>query len=50
MMKNLFVFLFLYLSFVAYAAIGGEMTMTDQVETKDQVTHIQEVYKTIEKL
>ena len=47
-MKNLFIFLFLCLSSLSHAAIDGERTMTDQVETKDQVTHIQEVYKTID--
>ena len=49
-MKNLFIFLFLCLSFLAHASIDGEKFFqhTAQVETKDQVTHIQEVYKTID--
>ncbi len=47
-MKNLFISLSLCLSFLAHAAIGVERTMTDQVETKDQVTHIQEIYKTVD--
>jgi acetyl esterase/lipase len=49
-MKNILIFLLLCLSFLAHAAIGGERTITNQIETKDQVTHIQEVYKTIDSL
>jgi len=57
-MKSLFIFLFLCLSFLAQDAVGGDQTITDlngtcqgdQVETNDQVTHIQEVYKTIDTL
>jgi acetyl esterase len=41
-MKNLFISLFLCLSFQAHAAIDGTM------QTIDQVIHIQEVYKTID--
>lgn len=47
-MKNILIFLLLRLSFLAHAAIGGERTITNQIETKDQVTHIQEVYKTVD--
>lgn len=47
-MKNLFIFLILCLFFPAPLVIFGERLMTDQVESKDQVTHIQEVYKTID--
>jgi acetyl esterase len=43
-MKNLFIFLLLCLPFKAHASINGEPTMI----TEDQVTHIQEVYKTID--
>jgi acetyl esterase len=51
-MKNLFIILFLCTSFQAYAAIGGEKNIqhNDQDEIKDRVTHIQEVYKTIDSL
>jgi acetyl esterase len=41
-MKNLFIFIFLCLSFLTHAAIDRT------IQTKDQVTHIQEVYKTID--
>ncbi len=44
-MKHLFPFLFLCFSFVAQSAIYG-----DQVEPKNQVNHVQEVYKTIDTL
>lgn len=47
-MKNLFIFIFLCLSFLTNAAIKGERTLTDQVEKNDQVIHIQEVYKTVD--
>jgi len=47
-MKSLLIFLFLFFSLLAHAAIDGERTMIVQDETKDQVTHIQEVYKTID--
>ena len=33
---------------MTHAAIKGERTLTDQVENKDQVIHIQEVYKTVD--
>lgn len=42
-MKHLLSFLFLWFSFLAQAANYG-----DQVVAKDQVTHVQEVYKTID--
>jgi acetyl esterase/lipase len=44
-MKHLFPFLFLCFSLLVQAAIHG-----DQVEPKKQVNHVQEVYKTIDKL
>jgi acetyl esterase/lipase len=47
-MKNLFIFIFLCLSFLTNAAIKGERTLTDQVKKNDQVIHIQEVYKTVD--
>jgi hypothetical protein len=47
-MKNLFIFIFLCLSFLTNAAIKGERTLTDQLEKNDQVIHIQEVYKTVD--
>ena len=47
-MKNLFIFIFLSLSFLTHAPIKGERTLTDQIENNDQVIHIQEVYKTVD--
>jgi acetyl esterase len=47
-MKKLFISLFLCLSLLSYAALDGERSMTVRVETGDKVTHIQEVYKTID--
>ena len=47
-MKNLFIFIFLCLSFLTHAAIKGERTLTDQVENNGKVIHIQEVYKTVD--
>jgi len=44
-MKNLLTYLFLGLSFMANAANNGERT---QIESKDKVIHIQEVYKTVD--
>ena len=47
-MKNLFIIIFLCLSFLTHAVINGERTLTDQVENNDQVIHMQEVYKTVD--
>ena len=47
-MKNLFIFLFLSLSFPAHAAIYGGRSTTDQVEDKAQIIHTQEIYKSID--
>jgi acetyl esterase len=47
-MKNLFIFIFLCLAFRTYAVIDRDRTMTNFVETKDRVTHIQEIYKTVD--
>lgn len=47
-MKNLLIFLLLCFPFPARAATGGERAITVQDETKDKITHIQEVYKTID--
>jgi acetyl esterase len=46
-MKNLLIFIFLSLSFTARSAIGSSQ-FTDQAEANDPVTHIQEVFKTID--
>jgi acetyl esterase len=43
-MKNLVIFLFLFPSCLVHAEIDGKWAM----QTKDQVTHIQEVYKTVD--
>jgi acetyl esterase len=49
-MKNLFILLFLYSSFQAHAAIDGQKLFqcNDQIEARDHLTHIQEVYKTVD--
>jgi acetyl esterase len=47
-MKSLLIFLFLCLTFQAYSTINGAETMGDQAEIKNKVTHIQEVYKTVD--
>ncbi len=47
-MKNLFIIIFLCLSFLTPAVIKGERTLTDQVENNDRVIHMQEVYKTVD--
>jgi alpha-L-fucosidase 2 len=47
-MKNLFIFLFLFSSFQVHGTTYGMRVKTDRVETKDQVIHIQEIYKTID--
>jgi acetyl esterase len=47
-MKNIFIFLFLCFSLLTHASIDEERNMTGQFETKDQVIHIQEVYKTVD--
>jgi acetyl esterase len=47
-MKNLFIFLFLFSSFHSLAASDGGLIRTDPVQSKDQVIHNQEVYKTID--
>jgi len=49
-MKKLVILLLLCTSFLIRAAIDGEQIITYQVETKDQVIHIQEVYKTVDSL
>ena len=46
-MKNLLIFIFLSLSFTAYSATGF-IQITDQAEINGPVTHVQEVYKTID--
>ena len=47
-MKTLCIFILLSLSFPALAAIDADRIITVQVETKTQVIHIREVYKTID--
>jgi acetyl esterase len=47
-MKNLYIILFLSLSFLSQAAIKGERTLTGQKAYNDQVIHKQEVYKTVD--
>ena len=47
-MKNLIIFLFLPLSFQVQAAVDSGRVTTNKVEAKDQVIHIQEVYKTVD--
>jgi acetyl esterase len=47
-MKNLSIFLFLFLSFQVHGTIYGMRISTARVEIKDQVIHTQEVYKTID--
>ncbi|MGA9118496.1 MAG: alpha/beta hydrolase [Bacteroidota bacterium] len=47
-MNNLFMIIFLSLSFVTHGVIKGERTLTDQIENNDQVIHMQEVYKTVD--
>ncbi|HTY38973.1 MAG TPA: alpha/beta hydrolase fold domain-containing protein [Bacteroidota bacterium] len=47
-MKIPFVLIFLCSSLLTHAAIKGERTRTDQVLNKDPVTHLQEVYKTVD--
>src|SRR5512140_2535775 len=47
-MKNLFIIPLLCISFMAHAVIEGEQAITYQIDTRDQVTHIQEIYKTID--
>jgi acetyl esterase len=49
-MKNLFVFLFLFKSLIAHSASDGERTLNNQIETNDNVTHVQEVYKIVDSL
>jgi acetyl esterase/lipase len=46
-MKNLLIFIFLSLSFTSFSS-AGLIQSTDQAESKDRVTHIQEVYKTVD--
>lgn len=47
-MKNLIILLLLFLLFPAQAAIDGGRTIAYQVEAKNQIIHIQEVYKTVD--
>ena len=47
-MKNLFIFVFLCLSFLIQTASNGELILTDQVANNNQVIHLQEVYKTVD--
>lgn len=47
-MKNLFIFLFLSLLYPVKAAINPGPAMTDKAQTRDQIIHIQEVYKTVD--
>ena len=47
-MKNLFIFIFLWLSFPVHCAIDGDRTSPDQAETINPVIHIREVYKTVD--
>ncbi len=47
-MKNLFISIFLFITILVRASINGEGALRDQAKTKDQVIHIQEVYKTID--
>jgi acetyl esterase len=47
-MKNLFIFIFLGLALRTYAVIDRDLTMTKLVEIKDGVTHIREIYKTVD--
>ena len=47
-MKILFIFIFIALSFQAPAAIVNARVTANKVEAKDQVIHIQEVYKTVD--
>jgi acetyl esterase/lipase len=49
-MKNFLVFIFPFLNIQSHAAIAGEMSFqsTIQTDVKEQVIHIQEVYKTID--
>ena len=47
-MKNLPVLFFLCVPLLASAAIDRERTLTCQADTNDNVTHIQEVYKTVD--
>ncbi|MGA9407067.1 MAG: alpha/beta hydrolase fold domain-containing protein [Bacteroidota bacterium] len=49
-MKNLFIIIFLCLSFLTPAVVNGEPAMTAQAENNDQVIHLQEVYKTVDTL
>jgi acetyl esterase/lipase len=47
-MKHLTIFFPLFLSFLSHATFDCDQTITGQYETTDHVTHIREVYKTID--
>ena len=47
-MKNLFIIIFLCLSFLTHAVVKGEPALRDQAENNDRVIHTQEVYKTVD--
>ena len=47
-MKHLLIFSFLFLLFLSHASIDAEQIITRQNENTDHVTHIREVYKTID--
>jgi acetyl esterase len=49
-MKKQFLFLFPFLFSLANAAIDGERTITHQLTDNERVTHIQEIYKTMDSL
>jgi acetyl esterase len=47
-MKNLLIYLLLCFPFLSQAINGGMRTLSGQVDTIEQVSHMQEVYKTID--
>ena len=47
-LQNLFIFFPLFLSFLSHAATGTGSTIIAQIEPKDKVIHIREVYKTVD--
>ena len=47
-MKNIFTLLLICISFLTNAAIDGERTMADKVETNDHLVRIRKIYKTVD--
>ncbi len=47
-MKKLLILIFPFISFLGYSAIASDLTRSDQDKTREQIIHIQEVYKIVD--